>query len=71
MYAPSRLDGELEPEEDADDFEEFALDPEELSELACEVELFEHPVAASATIETTTRMTRTIDMSLYSRRAVD
>jgi hypothetical protein len=65
-YAASRLDGELDPEEDADDFDELALEPDELSELAWEVELFEQPVAVRPAIKTNRSRTRIVDMAMNS-----
>jgi hypothetical protein len=43
LYGPSRLDAELEPDEDALEREELRLESEELSELASDVELLKQP----------------------------
>jgi len=58
-YAGPPLDFELDPEEDADDFDE-------LSELASEVELFEQPVTEKAAIKLIRIKTRNVDMAVNS-----
>jgi hypothetical protein len=65
MYGPSRLDGELEPEEEAEERDDALLESEELSELAWEVELFKQPRPLIAKIETKTMIRlRTITRDL-------
>jgi hypothetical protein len=65
-YAASRLDGELDPEEDADDFDDDALEPDELSELAWDVELFEQPVELRPAIKTNRSKARIVGMAVDS-----
>ena len=69
MYADSRLDGELDREGDVKDRENAELDPDELSELAWEVELFEQPVVARIAIDRRIRAERRIDIFGAFRRS--